>query len=165
MSESAVPPLKLDPKYGHYPWWPEDGDDWVHSEDVELARSLIPSPRVFRRDGTTGPLVVLHYGDVRLRVRRTLWQEVESEGFEMGDVVEVRSRGMHNEPRTGVVAEMLWDEHEGELRYQIKDQGHLIETKFSSGDLKHVEPAVPQVEVRIEPPADWDDNESIPLTE
>jgi hypothetical protein len=155
MSESEVPPLKLDPKYGHYPWWPEDGDDWVHPEDVELARSLIPSPRVFRRDGTTGSLVVLHYGDVRLRVRRTLWHEVDSEGFEIGDVVEVRSRGMQNEPRTGVVAEMLWDEHEHALRYQIADHGQLIETKYSRGDLKHVEPAVPQVEVRIEPPADW----------
>ena len=41
-----LPPLKTDPKYGHYPWWPEDGDQWVHPEDIELARSMIPSPRV-----------------------------------------------------------------------------------------------------------------------
>jgi hypothetical protein len=165
MTDAEVPPLKVDPKHGYFPWWPEDGDAWVHPEDVERARSLIPSQRVFRRDGTSGPLIVLHYGDIRLRVRRTLWQEVHSEGFNIGDVVEVRSRGMHNEPRTGVIAEMLWDEHAGELRYQITDRDRLIETMYTSSDLKHVEPAMPEVEVRIEPPADWGDNESIPLTE
>ena len=154
MSETAVPPLKTDPKHGYYPWWPEDGNDWVHPEDAELARTLIPSGRVFRRDGESGPFVVLHYGDIHLRVRRTLWEEVRSEGFEIGDVVEVRSRGMQNEPRTGTVAEMLWDEREGELRYQILDRGRLIETLFASDDLKHVEPAAPQMEVRIDPPED-----------
>ena len=55
--------MKVDPKYGYYPWWPEDGNDWVHPEDVELARQMIPSPRVFRRDGEQGPFVILHYGD------------------------------------------------------------------------------------------------------
>jgi hypothetical protein len=62
---------------------------------------------------------------------------------------------MHNEPRTGVIAEMLWDEHEGALRYQVTDHGRLIETRFANSDLKHVEPAAERVEVRIEPPEDW----------
>ena len=71
---------------------------------------MIPSDRVFRRDGTEGEYLLMHYGDVTLRVRRTLWQEVSPEGFEIGDWVEVLSRGMRNEPRTGVIREMLWDE-------------------------------------------------------
>lgn len=154
MSEPAIPPLKLDPKYGYYPWWPQDGNDWVHPEDIELARKMIPSQRVFRREGSSEALVVLRYGDVRLRVRRTLWEEVEPEGFEIGDVVEVRSRGMKNEPRTGVIAEMLWDEQEVGLRYQIMDRDHVVETLYASDDLKHVEPSAPRVEVRIEPPED-----------
>ena len=152
MAETKAPPLKTDPKYGHYPWWPEDGADWIHPEDEELARTLIPSQRVFRRDGASGDYVVLHYGDLRLRVRRTLWQEAEPEGFEIGDEVEVRTRGMHNEPRTGVIAEMLWDELAGELRYQIADRGKLIETKYACSDLKRIEPATGRVEGRIEPP-------------
>ena len=70
---------------------------------------------------------MLHYGDVRLRVRRTLWQEVEPEGFEIGDWVEVLSRGMLNEPRTGIIREMLWDERERAMRYQIFENGQPIE--------------------------------------
>ena len=65
----TVPPLKTDPKYGYFPWWPEDGDGWVHPEDVAAARTMIPSHRVFRRDGSEGDYLLLHYGDVTLRVR------------------------------------------------------------------------------------------------
>jgi hypothetical protein len=135
---SALPPLKTDPKYGHYPWWPVDGDDWVHPEDVALARSMIPSERVFRRDGGQGDYLLMHYGEVTLRVRRTLWQEVEPEGFEIGDWVEVRTRGLQNEPRTGTIAEMLWDKHAGELRYQIVENDQLIESRYSRDDLRHL---------------------------
>lgn len=155
MAETQAPPLKTDPKYGHYPWWPEDGDDWVHPEDVELARTMMPSPRVFCRDGKSGEYVDLHYGDLRLRVKPTLWQEVQPEGFEIGDEVEVRSQGLKNEPHTGVIAEMLWDDHAGELRYQISERGKLLETKYASSDLRHIERASERVEVRIEPPEDF----------
>lgn len=134
------PPLKTDPKYGYFPWWPEDGDTWVHPDDVERARSMIPSGRVFRRDGTDGDYLLMHYGDIRLRVRRTLWQEVPHEGFELGDWVEVLSRGMLNEPRTGVIREMLWDERERAIRYQILENDQPIEHLYAREDLQHVEP-------------------------
>jgi hypothetical protein len=133
------PPLKTDPKYGYFPWWPEDGNDWVHPNDVDLARSMIPSGRVFRRDGTDGQYVLLHFGDVTLRVRRTLWQEVPFEGFELGEWVEVLSRGMRNEPRTGQIREMLWDERARGIRYMIAENGVPIEQPYSRDDLRHVE--------------------------
>jgi hypothetical protein len=136
----AMPPLKTDPKYGYFPWWPEDGNDWVHPEDVAMARSMIPSGRIFRRDGVSGPFVVLHYGGVRLRVRRTLWCEVEREGFEVGDWVEVASRGLRNEPRTGTIREMLWDKWVQEIRYQILESDGPIENLYAADDLRHVEP-------------------------
>ena len=97
------PPLKTDPKHGYYPWWPEDGDDWVHPEDVAAARRMIPSTRIWRRDGAAGrqgEYVVMHYGETRLRVRRTLWREAPYEGLDLGDWVEVRPRGLTNEPHT-----------------------------------------------------------------
>jgi len=135
----SAPPLKTDPKFGYFPWWPEDGDDWVHPEDVSIARSMIPSGRIFRRDGTQGDYVLMHYGEVTLRVCRTLWQEVEPEGFELGDWVEVLSRGMLNEPRTGVIREVLWDDHDRAIRYQISENGNPIAQLYGREDLKHVE--------------------------
>jgi hypothetical protein len=147
-------PLKTDPKYGYYPWWPEDGDDWIHPEDVEVARSLIPSGRVFRRDGEQGEMIVLHYGPQRLRVRRTLWKEVEPEGFDIGDMVEIAPRGMNNAPRTGVIREVLWDDDAGGLRYQITEAGVPLEKLYTRDDLLPVTPREDREEVRIEPPAD-----------
>ena len=132
--------LKEEPRYGYYPWWPENGNDWLHPEDVELARQLIPSMRIFRREGEQGPFVVLHYGEIRLRVLRTLWQEVKSEGFEIGDWVEVLSRGYRNTPRTVTIAEILWDTHARGLCYKVIENEKPIQRTYTCDDLRHVVP-------------------------
>lgn len=150
-------PLKTDPKYGYYPWWPENGDDWVHPEDVDLARQIIPSPRVFRRDGQSGDFVVLHYGRTRLRVRRTLWQETPPAQYEIGDLVEVLSRGMRNTPRTAVVEAILWDDDARELRYQVAESGQPVPNLFAAEDLRRVESprdSSEPTEYLSEPPGD-----------
>jgi hypothetical protein len=135
-----LPPLKTDPKYGCFPWWPEDGNDWVHPDDVALARSVIPSGRVFRRDSSDGEYLVMRYGEITLRVRRTLWQEVEPEGFELGDWIEVLSLGLRNEPRTGVIREMLWDPRASVIHYFIAENNVPINEPYARDDLQHVQP-------------------------
>lgn len=138
-----LPPLKTEPKYGCFPWWPENGNDWVHPDDVARARAMIPSGRVFRRDGAEGGYLLMHYGETTLRVRRTLWQEVEPEGFELGDWVEVLSRGMRNEPHTGTIRDVLWDERAGCLYYLISENDVPINDRYTRDDLQHVEPTQP----------------------
>lgn len=101
---------------------------------------MIPSGRVFRRDGEEGDYLLMHYGDVTLRVRRTLWFEVLPEGFEIGDWVEVLSRGMRNEPRTGVIREMLWDDRARAIHYFILDNDVPISQHYTRDDLEHVDP-------------------------
>jgi hypothetical protein len=134
------PPLKTDPKFGYFPRWPEDGDSWVHPEDVALTRAMIPSDRVFRREGTSGEFHRLYYGEIAIRTRPALWQEVAFEGFEIGDWVEVLSRGMRNEPHTGTIREMLWDHRHRAIAYQISENGNLIADLYSRDDLRHIEP-------------------------
>lgn len=148
--------LKTDPKYGYFPWWPEDGDDWVHPEDVDVARSHIPSTRVWRRDGREDDFVVLTYGQLAMRVRRTLWREVKWEGFGIGDLVEVRTWGMQNEHRTGTIRDMLWDEHAGQINYQLQVLDEEVENpvNYTAADLKHVAATDARAEVRIDPPED-----------
>jgi len=142
MSDTSLPDISrhIEPRFGYYPWWPEDGDEWLHPEDVELARDLIPSMRVFRRQGEQEPYVLLTYGDLKLRVKRTLWQEISSEGFEIGDWVEVLSRCGQNEPRTGTIREMVWDERARAPRYQLLDNGKPLPKSYAADDLRHVEP-------------------------
>jgi hypothetical protein len=98
--------------------------------------------------------VVLHYGEVRLRVNRTLWQEVAPEGFEMGDWVEVLSRGKKNTPRTGVIREIHWEPRAHALRYQIFENDQPIAKFYAAEDLRPVEPPTPRSEVVIQPKDD-----------
>ena len=140
--------LKTDPKYGVYPWWPVNGDGWLHPEDVATARQMIPSYRVFRRDGRSGSFGVLHYGPIRLRVRPTLWLEVRPEGFEIGDWVEVKSRGMKNTPWTGRIREMRFDPWSKRIQYQLRVRDMPIETRYHAEDLLPIEPIQPNVWAR-----------------
>jgi alpha-L-fucosidase len=137
---AEVSMLKTDPKYGYFPRWPQDGDQWLHPEDIELARRLIPSMRIFQRDGTAGDLVLLHYGDLTLRARPALWQVVSWEGFDLGDWVEVLTRVMQNPPHTGTIREMLWDQRHRQMRYQLQINGQPSDRFFSADDLRHIEP-------------------------
>ena len=139
-----LPPLRTDPKYGCFLRWPQDGNDWLHPDDVALARTMLPSQRIFRRDGNDGEFHYLNYGSVTLRAKPALWQEVSHEGVEIGDWVEVLSHGMRNEPRTGVIREMLWDERERAIRYQIAENGIPITDLYGREDLQRAEPVQDQ---------------------
>lgn len=155
------PPNQLtareEPRYGYYPWWPEDGNEWLHPEDVELARSLIPSNRVFRREQKPGEFDLLVYGNVTLRVRHVLWKEVKSEGYEIGDWVEVLSRGMTNAPCTAVIREMHWDAKQRCLKYQVEQNEKRVPNWYLVVDLTHVEPTLEEgPEMRIEATEDAD---------
>ncbi len=147
-----LPPLKTDPKYGHYPWWPEEGDAWIHPDDIALARTLIPSPRIWKREGNEGHYIVIHYGHLRLRLHRALWLEVEHEGFDLGDHVEILPHGMKNDAQVGTIREMHWEPHDGRIGYQIltADQTPL-ETWFHTEDMKPIEATLREPEFRIEP--------------
>ena len=84
---------------------------------------------------------MLHYGDVQLRVMPALWVVVEGEGIEMGDWVEVLSRMQKNEYRIAKVCEMVWDERQNAIRYQVeKPVRYPIPTAYYRADLRPVKP-------------------------
>jgi hypothetical protein len=107
---------------------------------VKLARSHIPSARIFKRDGQRGEYLIISYGVVRLRVKRTLWREVAWEGLDVGDWVEVQSRGAVNTWRTGVIREMRWSARWNKIHYYIDEAGQPIPKAYSREDLRRVEP-------------------------
>jgi hypothetical protein len=156
-------PLNTEPRYGYYPWWPVDGDNWVHPEDIERTRALIPSLRVWRRQGIRGPFVLLHYGPLRLRVRPTLWIEVSSEGLEVGDWVEVCSRMMRNTYRIARIGEMIWDERARSIRYQVHQRGQLLPAWLTRADLRPVEPISPPRSEPVIWPTDSQDEPPLPM--
>jgi hypothetical protein len=85
-----------------------------------------------------------------------MWKELRWEGFDLGNLVEVRPQGMKHYHRTGVIREMLWDDTSESIQYQLQELDEEIENpqSYVAEDLKHVEPPVARPEVRVEPPAE-----------
>lgn len=133
-------PIARESRYGHFPWWPEDGDDWIHPDDFEIAKREVPGQKIWRADDSDGEWMVLHYGEQTLRVRPNLWVEVESEGLEIGDWVEVLSQMMKNEYRIGTICDMLWDEAHKAIRYRIECAGDRIPKLYARRELRPVDP-------------------------
>lgn len=131
-----APPLKTDPVYGVIPWWPDDSEGWIHPEDTQVVHALLPGDRVFRREGEEGPFVVMHYGDVQFRIKRRLWEVVPTDGLDIGDQVEVLSRGGKNTYRIGTIREMRWHQPSRSIHYQIADGEHLLSNVYTAEDLR-----------------------------
>ena len=137
--------MKTDPRYGYFPRWPQDGDSWIHPEDLVVAQRLVPSMRIWRRDGTRGRFAILHYGDIRIRVVPTLWNEIvgseiATEGIEVGVWVEILSRMQRNTYRIGKIREMFWDSRTGTIRYRIEHNQKPLPNFFGRDDLRPIRP-------------------------
>ena len=57
------------PDCGVYLAWPDDGTQWIHPDDIELATQWIPSNRVLRRHSYDGEYYRLQYGEQKIRVK------------------------------------------------------------------------------------------------
>lgn len=144
--EFELPPLKRPPAYGVYRWWPEDGEDWIHPFDIGIVRQLIPGTRVFRREDLDGDYLSVTYGDIHFRVKSTIWYEVEYEGFDVGDYVEIKSRMGKAEPFIGRIKEMVWSQRYARIEYylyrsdKIQVKAYLAEDLVQSDAIDRVDP-------------------------
>ncbi len=112
-------PLKRPPIYGVFRWWPENGEGWIHPFDVGMVRQLVPSNRVFRREDHNDEYVRVIYGGISFRIRPTLWLQVEYEGLDIGDYVEVKSRMGKTVPFVGRVRDLRWNNRYKRIEYLL----------------------------------------------
>jgi len=129
--------LSVLPKHG-FCLWPEDGDDWIHPDDLEAARSMIPSKRVFRKEPCADPILLnlgyvkYSYGDQFFRGLATLWHEVQSEGYEIGDTVEVKSANGKSNPIIADIDGMFWNRHQRVIEYDLVKNGVPQPNRYQS---------------------------------
>ncbi len=149
MSETfELPPLKRPPAYGVYRWWPEDGEKWIHPFDIGIVRQLIPGTRVFRREDVDSQWSLVSYGNLRFRVKPTIWFEVVYEGFDVGDFVEIKSRMGKAEPFIGRIKEMVWNQRYTRIEYflyrdrQTQVRAYLAEDLTASDAISDVQEEV-----------------------
>ena len=120
--------LSVLPKHG-FCLWPEDGEDWIHPNDLESARALIPSKRVFRKEDCSDPVlknlgyVDYSYGDRSFRGLPSLWHEVVTEGYELCDTVELKSGNGKLRPIIADIVGMYWNRKVQAIEYELEKNG------------------------------------------
>ena len=128
-------PLKLQPSYGVFPWWPDE-EDWIHPEDVQTADQLIPSDRIFRREYYDQQYALLTYRDNFIRIRPVMWLQVETDGYEIGDQVEVKSSLGRGRPLIATIEEIRWDSEQRQPVYDLFAHGKTIHRPFRADEFQ-----------------------------
>jgi hypothetical protein len=122
--------------------------DWIHPEDVEAVKRVIPSRRIFRREDIDMEFAMISYADLQLRVRPTMWLEVIDEGYWVGDLVEVKSGLGRRDPMIATIREIHWDPDSGRIQYYLQSgEREPMHTPF------HIEDFQPAQ--RLNQPLSW----------
>lgn len=142
--------------YVFFPWWPEDGDEWLRPDGVDVARRLIPGRRVFLRSRESDEWTRYAYGDESFFAKPALSIIVKGEGIRVGDFVEVCFR-LGAQSLIAEVREMQYSLYHDCIEYRLKNRDLLLERRFTSAEFRRLDPAHlpdPDPEVLIAPPSD-----------
>ncbi|MGI9517568.1 MAG: DUF6960 family protein [Pirellulaceae bacterium] len=134
-AEFDLPPLKRPPVYGVFRWWPEDGEEWIHPFDIGIVRQLVPGNRVFRREDLDDDYLLISYGDIQFRVHSTIWYEIDYEGFDVGDNVEIKSRMGQADPFIGRIKDMFWNHRYKQIEYYLYRNEAIQVRAYEAADL------------------------------
>ena len=118
-------PLKILPKHGVCLWWPDDFETLVHPDDLKLASELVPSDRILEQrrcddeaDREAG-YVAYHYNDLAFRARPSLWVELQSDGYLIGDQVQLRSEMGKRRPIVSEIIGIFWHRNRQRIEYTL----------------------------------------------
>ena len=124
------------PDYGCFPRWPQNGNGFIHPDDVHYATRMIPSERVFRREAFDGKYYHYRYGKVLVRMEPCLWLQVASEGIDIGDQVETVGVGMERELFVAEVFGMYYVRRKGCILYRLRRGDSLVPNLYSVSTIK-----------------------------
>ena len=111
--------LIIQPVYGVFLRLPEDNDDWIHPDDIGIARRLIPSNRILKRTFIDASYYRFSYGSDCFRGAGRMWLPIDHEGFDVGDRIEVTSNMGQNWPILGEIAEVRWNRMYQQIEYHV----------------------------------------------
>ena len=124
------------PDYGCFPRWPEDGQAFIHPDDIEIAKQCFPSERVFRRDQFDGEYYHYSYGDIRFRLRPAMWLRVDAEGIDVGDQVETTGLALERELFVAQVWGMYYVRRKGCILYRLQRSGNKVPRLYAGDQLR-----------------------------
>jgi hypothetical protein len=124
------------PDYGCFIRWPENGQSFIHPDDIATVTRLIPSPRVLQRRSFDGTYYHYQYGQVRFRLRPAMWLAVRSGGIDIGDQVETTGIGLERDRFVAIVWGMYYVQRKGCILYRLRRGDKVIATLYPCDQLK-----------------------------
>ena len=122
------PPL---PDHGCFLRWPENGQGFIHPDDVAIATRLVPSNRVLRRDSFDDVYYHFSYGKLRFRLRPCMWLSIKHEGADIGDQIETVGTGLQQELFIANVWGMYYVRRKGCILYRLRRGNQMVPTLFT----------------------------------
>lgn len=124
------------PQYGLFPRWPEDGQGFIHPDDVPTATRVIPSERVVQRVAFDDVYYHYRYGKMRFRLRPCLWTKIDSEGIDIGDSVETIGVGLERELFVAQVWGMYYVRRKGRILYRLRKADTVVPRLYLADQLR-----------------------------
>ncbi|WP_390895622.1 hypothetical protein [Stieleria tagensis] len=124
------------PDYGCFLRWPENGQSFIHPDDVPIATRLIPSPRVLKRMSFDGTYYHYRYGSFRFRLRPAMWLSVRDDGIDIGDQVETTGLGFERERFVASVWGMYYVSRKGCILYRLQRVERVVTKLYSADQLR-----------------------------
>ena len=124
------------PQYGCFLRWPQDGQGFIHPDDVPSATRCIPSPRVLRRDLFDDVYYHYRYGRMRFRLKPCLWLQIKSDGIDIGDSVETIGIGMERELFVAEVWGMYYVSRKGCILYRLRRADTVVPRLYAAHQLR-----------------------------
>ena len=122
---------------GLYRWFPETEEKCIHPEDLEAITKFYPYGKVFFCCGTEGDYIYLSYGEKRFRVKPERYQKIESDGYFLGETVEVMNGSA--EGKKAKINEMDWHYKQQKIMYVLKVDNKLRSRRYWKSDFRKVD--------------------------
>lgn len=124
------------PDYGCIPRWPQDGQAFIHPDDVPIATRCFPSERVLRRDRFDGVYYHYAYGSLRFRLRPCMWLKVTADGIDIGDQVETTGASLERELFVASVWGMYFVRRKGCILYRLRRGDTTVPNLYTARELR-----------------------------
>ncbi|MDQ1920683.1 DUF6960 family protein [Massilia pseudoviolaceinigra] len=122
-------------RFALYNWFPEDGADLVHPDDLAAFAAMGPPATVFGVGADAAGWVLLDAGQASFRVRADLLRPLPAPRYWVGDTVRFIKSGV---PQRGIVARVGWHFKEAAPMYYVSQDGKRLKKTYHEQDLSPI---------------------------